>query len=454
MVKISYIFLSTRRFFGALDKNADPALIPTSLCVARQKYLCYILTKYILQKGGVVLDALPLQIQMLGRFVIRRGSVEVHISGRSRKLCQLLAFLIRERDRAVPCGELAGLLWPGEAQDAKALNALKAILHRARVCLNSLEEISGQALILNRGSCFQWDPQVSLTADAEEFARLCREAERACSGARQLELGLEALDLYQGDFLPMLTGCPWASAIAGELHRQYLQQAVTVLSLLKDQGRWQEAARIAEAALALEPCREDLCAWQMESLLQLERRQEAAQVYDAFQERLLSQSGVLPSDGLRTLCRQARKDQDPRRLTPDTLLERLSEEPRTGALLCDFDFFRVLCHAAARRAGRDNRPVHAALISLSGPEDSALPRHSLDRAMDNLQAIVVGRLRQGDAVTRYGASQFVVLLPQTGLEESRMVCRRLTQAFARQFPHSPAALSVSVQPLVFGVGKG
>ena len=150
MVKISYIFLSTRRFFGALDKNEDLALIPTSLCVARQKYLCYILTKYILQKGGVVLDALPLQIQMLGRFVIRRGSVEVHISGRSRKLCQLLAFLIRERDRAVPCGELAGLLWPGEAQDAKALNALKAILHRARASLDLLEPDLGHRLILRQ----------------------------------------------------------------------------------------------------------------------------------------------------------------------------------------------------------------------------------------------------------------------------------------------------------------
>lgn len=398
------------------------------------------------------MDALPLQIQMLGRFVIRRGSVEVHISGRSRKLCQLLALLIRERDRAVPYGELIGLLWPGEAQDPKVLNALKAILHRARVCLSSLEEISGQALILNRGSSFQWDPRVPLTADAEEFSRLCREADRARGGERRLELGLEALDLYEGDFLPMLAGCPWSSAIAGELHRQYLQQALKVLPLLEDRGRWQEAARIAGAALALEPCREDLCSRQMEALLRLGQRREAAQVYDAFQERLLSQAGVIPSDELRALCRQARSDQDPRLLTPDTLPDRLAEEPRPGALLCDFDFFRVLCHAAARRAGREDKPVHAALISLSGPEGAPLPRHSLDRAMDNFQAIAVERLRQGDAVTRYGASQFVILLPQAGLEDSRMVCRRLTQAFTRQFPHSPALLSVSVQPLVFGEG--
>ena len=39
------------------------------------------------------MDIPPVQVQMLGRFVIRRGSQEVSVSGRSQKLCLLLAAL-------------------------------------------------------------------------------------------------------------------------------------------------------------------------------------------------------------------------------------------------------------------------------------------------------------------------------------------------------------------------
>lgn len=400
------------------------------------------------------MDILPLQIQMLAGFVIRQGSEEVRISGRSRKLCLLLAILICERNRPVPCPELIDLLWQEEDRGPNPLNSLKAILHRARLCLDALAPSAGSRLILNREGCLQWSPDCPLTLDWEEFSRLCGAADQAREEERRLELGLEALSLYQGDFLPMLSGSPWAAGRTEDLRRQYLQAVPQVLSLLEARGRWQEAARTAGAALALDPLREDLCARQMEALLRLGRQPEAVQVYESFQERLLSRLGVIPSDGLRALCRKARKDQDPRLLSPDTLLERLKEPLRTGALLCDFDFFRVLCHAYVRRSRRDGEPVHVALISFSGPEGAPLPRHSLDRAMDNFQGIAVNRLRQGDAVARYGASQFVLLLPQAGLEDSRMVCRRLTQTFARQFPHSPALLSASAQPLILRDSTG
>lgn len=393
------------------------------------------------------MEGFSLQAQMLGGFVLRWDGGEIPVSGRSRKLCLLLAVLICHRDRPVSCRELIDLLWQGEARGANPLNSLKAILHRARAYLAPAEQAAGQGLILYREGCFQWNRSAPLTLDTEELVRLCRESERARGEERRLELGQKALSLYRGDFLPMLSGLPWAAEQARRLHQLYLQTVYEILPLLERRGRWQEAAPLAASALALEPCCEDLCIWQMKSLLQLDRHEEAVRVYEEFQDRLLARLGVMPSDALRALCQNARQDRDPRALTPDTLLERLEEPPLPGALFCGFDFFRVLCHAAARRAGRGNEPVHVALITLSGPENGPLPRYSLDRAMDHLQEIIMGRLRRGDAVTRCGASQFILLLPQAGLTDSQTVCRRITRAFTRQFPHSPAALSVSVQPL-------
>ena len=385
------------------------------------------------------MDCSPIQVQMLGRFVIRQGDCQVHVSTRSRKLCMLLAVLLRERGRPISYSEWLGLLQLDEGQRANPLNALKGLLHRARLCLSELEQRTGQSLILHRDGCLQWTPKVPTVLDAEEFFRLSQTQQEASA--------LEALALYQGDFLPALSGFPWAAQQADTLHQRYLQTVRQVLPLLEQQARWQETAQISGAALALEPCQEDLCSRQLEALLHLDRRQEAVQVYEAFQERLLAQLGVMPSDRLRALCQKARQGADPRLLSPDTLLERLAEPPQSGALVCDFDFFRVLCHATARRAGRDDGPVHVALISLSGAKDAPLPRYSLDRAMGNLQRIIVASLRRGDAVTRCGASQFVILLPQAGRKNSQMVCKRIMAAFTRQFPHSPVALSVSVQPL-------
>ncbi|MCI8538837.1 MAG: hypothetical protein HFF18_09300 [Oscillospiraceae bacterium] len=392
------------------------------------------------------MDAIPLQVQMLGGFSIRRDGAVLNIGGRSRKLCLLLAYLIWERARPVSYEELTGLLWEGEAQGPNPLNALKAVLHRVRTCLDQLWDNAGRVLILNREGCYQWNMDIPLTLDVERFAALCQEGDPVRQEERLLSQRLSALSLYQGDFLPALSGCAWADGQREGLRRRYLKHTLELLPLLGAQGRWQETERLARTAFALEPCLEDLCLWQMEALIHLGRREESTQLYEDFQERLLSKLGVLPSDQLRELYHGARRERDPRTVSPVTLLERLREAPKPGALMCDYDFFRVVCHSSARRAGRNGEPLHVALISIA--EDGDLPRHSLDRAMDNLQGVILGNLRRGDAAARCSASQFVLLLPQASYENGQMVCSRITRAFARQFPHSPASLQVSIQPLL------
>lgn len=390
------------------------------------------------------MDAIPLQIQMLGGFSIRQGGRELNISGRSRKLCLLLACLICERARPVPYEELAGVLWEGEPPGTNSLNALKAILHRARACLDQWVEGSGRMLILNREGCYQWNTAIPLTLDIERFQTLCHVGGESTPEEELLSRRLSALSMYRGDFF--LTGCSWAAARREALHQLYLQTTLEVLPLLDDRRRWQEIVRLAGAAFALEPCREDLCHWQMAALLHLNRRREAAQVYEALQERLLAQLGVMPSDRLRELYRAVQSECDPRAISPGTLLDRLREPHRPGALICDYDVFRAVCHSSVRRAGRSGEPLHVALISIDG--DGVLPKYSLDRAMDNLQSVILGNLRRGDTAARCSASQFILLLPQATYENGKMVCSRIARAFTRQFPHSPASLQVSVQSLL------
>lgn len=388
----------------------------------------------------------PLNIQMLGGFSLSRDGVELSLGGRPQKLCLLLSFLILERPRPVPYEELAGLIWQDRPADASSLNSLKAILHRARSWLDQLGEGTGRTLILTRRGCCRWNPEQPVNLDAEEFSRLIRAGEEA-SEQERAELWTRALELYRGDFLPGLGGCPWAASAAGELHEKYLRTALLVLPLLDGRGRTQEAAELAGSVFALEPLREDLCRWRMEILLRLDRHKEAARTYEDFQERLLAARGVMPSDGLRELYRRAQSRRDPRAVSPVALLERLQEPPHPGALMCDYDFFRIVCHSMSRMAARSGEPLHVALISVRPAKDTPLPRHSLDRVMDHLQDVIRRHLRRGDAATRCSASQFALLLPQATYANGQMICSRITRAFVRQFPHSPAVLHVSLQPL-------
>lgn len=387
------------------------------------------------------------QIQMLGSFTLRWGDTERELSSRSRKLCLLLAYLICQRRRSIPYGELSQVLGESTGGAANSHSALKGLLHRARLSLDGLEAALGQPPLLNGEGFCQWNPALPLTLDTEEFSRLCQAAQAARQEETQLRLGLEALALYHGDFLPALARSPWAAEQAEALHQSYLRAALAALPQLAARARWEETARLAAAALALEPQAEELCRWQLEALLQLERRQEAVETYERFHQQLVTGPGVLPSDALRALYRKARQDPDPRSVTPDRLLDLLQEPPRPGALLCEFDAFRAICYAMARMAGRSGAPVQLLLLSVAGEADNPLPRFSLDRAMDNLQGIILGCLRRGDAVARCGAAQFVLLLPQASAQDGSMIARRILRAFARQFPHSPAVLHSFVQPL-------
>lgn len=393
------------------------------------------------------MDSSALHIRLLKTISIRCRDKEV-TGGRARKPWLLLAYLIWEQDRSVPYEELIDLLWSGQDRSDSTFNALKAILHRARACLDPLYSDAGRTLVLSKRGACSWNSAAPTTVDAKEFLRLCRRSEEAADEEKRLSLLLRALSLYEGDFLPELAGHPWVDETAARLHRQYLKAALAALPLLAQRERWQEAAALSQAAAALEPCREEFCRSLMEALLHLDRRQEAGHVYESFQEHLLAYQGVLPSDELRALYWDSQRLTDPRAISSVTLLQQLQEAPAPGALFCDYDFFRAICRCMARMAQRSGDPIHVLLLSVSGAKGGELPRSSLTLAMDHLQETICTRLRRGDVAARCSASQFAVLLPRATYDNSRTVCDRVTRAFVRQYPHSPAVLQAAVLPLL------
>lgn len=390
-----------------------------------------------------------LQVQMLGQFTLRYGDRTISDSDdRSRRVWSLLAYMLYNHDRSFAQEELIHLYWSNNEKSADPGNALKSIFHRIRTALDKLQPGLGRLLIRRKAGRYFWNNVMPLSLDIEDFEAHFHAAEAAGNDDVRLAEYQAALALYAGDPLPRMTDEIWTIPIVAYYHSLYTRAAAGAIELLEKQERTAEAVALCRRAIHIEPYQEDLYEHLMRGLLRTGDMKGAMSVYEEMSELLLAHFGVMPSETLRTLYRQATRTVNDRTLTMDEVCSQLAEPaPHGGAMVCEYDFFKILYRAEARSIARNGHSANICLLSVSGKDGEMLARRSLDPAMNNLQVLVQNNLRRGDVIARCSISQYIILLPQANYENSRMVADRLVSAFYRRYPHSPARLRYTVQPL-------
>ena len=390
-----------------------------------------------------------LQVQMLGQFTLRYGDRTISDSDdRSRRVWSLLAYMLYNHGRSFAQEELIHLYWSNSEKSADPGNALKSIFHRIRTALDKLQPGLGRLLIRRKAGRYFWNNVMPLSLDIEDFEAHFHAAEAAGDDDVRLAEYQAALALYAGDPLPRVTDEIWTIPIVAYYHSLYTRAAAGAIELLEKQERTVEAVALCRRAIHIEPYQEDLYEHLMRGLLRTGDMKGAMSVYEEMSEQLFAHFGVMPSETLRTLYRQATRTVNDRTLTMDEVCSQLAEPaPHGGAMVCEYDFFKILYRAEARSIARNGHSANICLLSVSGKDGEMLARRSLDPAMNNLQVLVQNNLRRGDAIARCSISQYIILLPQANYENSRMVADRLVSAFYRRYPHSPARLRYTVQPL-------
>lgn len=382
-----------------------------------------------------------LQVQMLGQFTLRYGDRTISDSDdRSRRVWSLLAHMLYNHGRSFAQEELIHLYWSNNEKSADPGNALKSIFHRIRTALDKLQPGLGRLLIRRKAGRYFWNNAMPLSLDIEDFEAHFHAAEAAGDDDVRLAEYQAALALYAGDPLPRMTDEIWTIPIVAYYHSLYTRAAAGAIELLEKQERTAEAVALCRRAIHIEPYQEDLYEHLMRGLLRTGDMKGAMSVYEEMSELLFAHFGVMPSETLRTLYRQATRTVNDRTLTMDEVCSQLEEPaPHGGAMVCEYDFFKILYRAEARSIARNGHSANICLLSVSGKDGEMLARRSLDPAMNNL--------RRGDVIARCSISQYIILLPQANYENSRMVADRLVSAFYRRYPHSPARLRYTVQPL-------
>lgn len=390
-----------------------------------------------------------LQVQMLGQFTLRYGDRTISDSDdRSRRVWSLLAYMLYNHGRSFAQEELIRLYWSNSEKSADPGNALKSIFHRIRTALDKLQPGLGRLLIRRKAGRYFWNNVMPLSLDIEDFEAHFHAAEAAGNDDVRLAEYQAALALYAGDPLPRMTDEIWTIPIVAYYHSLYTRAAAGAIELLEKQERTAEAVALCRRAIHIEPYQEDLYEHLMRGLLRTGDMKGAMSVYEEMSEQLFAHFGVMPSETLRTLYRQATRTVNDRTLTMDEVCSQLAEPaPHGGAMVCEYDFFKILYRAEARSIARNGHSANICLLSVSDKDGEMLARRSLDPAMNNLQVLVQNNLRRGDVIARCSISQYIILLPQANYENSRMVADRLVSAFYRRYPHSPARLRYTVQPL-------
>ena len=389
-----------------------------------------------------------LHISMLGGFTLRQGEQFIDdSSNRMRKVWLLLAYLIYSRSSHTTQEHYLALLQGAKGGEAEDLSGrLKALFYRARAMLDQVAPDAGHKLIIRKNGTYCWNTEFPITLDIEEFDRL--RTAPAADDEDRLELNLQALALYQGDFLPKLSMEHWVMPISAYYHQAFLDTASQTLSLLEARSCWEEAAALCRRALKIEPYSEAVYQHLMRSLLALEDRAGAVAAYEQMSEVLFDTFGVMPSDESRLLYREATKQANTHSVTIGAVKDQLREPAQAkGAMFCEYDFFRLLYQVQARSIIRSGEVIHIALLSVHGLFGKELSRRSLDTAVENLKELILGNLRQGDVVSQCSMSQLVIMLPQANYENSCAVCQRIIKAFNRQYPHSPTEVKFHVHPL-------
>lgn len=404
-----------------------------------------------LEGGGPVGTADTLHISMFGSFTMtRRVAGETLVvtdqSSSSKKLWTFLEYLIAFRSKVVSQDEIIDVLW-GDSDIDNPVNTLKTLLHRARHAVEALGFENGKEIILYRRGTYRWNHDLDITVDTEQFESLCEAAARP--GPDRLGHMLAAAALYRGDFLPKASHEPWAVSLRVYYHAKFLKLCAEAAGLLDAEGRYAETVDLCRRAILVDSYDEGMHLHLMQAMIATGAQQTAIQHYRYVTQLFMEQLGTSPSAELTALYRELVRSTQSVEMDLRVVRETLCEvRPNPGPYYCEYAIFQDVYRLSARTAARTGQVVQLAMLSVLDARGKPLTTRQISVSMSRVREVIHSGLRQGDAYTRFSATQYLLLLPCASYENGGKVLDRLVTSFRRIYPKMRVLLQYSVLPLM------
>jgi len=388
-----------------------------------------------------------IEITMLGGFSVKiKDRVLTDETGRTKQLWILLEYLIANRLNDISQEKLIEILWDDEECDNPS-NALKNLIYRLRNMLGALSNEENYDFIVFKRNVYSWNNELPCIIDTEELEKTSKSAKTSnLSDEERLKTYLRAIDLCKGDFLPKSSMNEWVISYGTYYKNIYIDCVRGAGKLLMASNKFEDVVQICEKAAAKEPYDESIHELIINAYLLAGNRQKAAAHYEFVSELFYENLGVKLSDNIRSLMRDVMKIISGIEKDLDVIKEDLRESDAVNsAYFCDYEIFKNIYRIEARMAERFGQSVFVALLTLEPAKQAK--QQAVSNAMQILKAIILGRLRKSDIVSRYSNTQYVLMLPSLTFENGQMVLNRIVQKFNEECKNSSIRLGTKLNPL-------
>ena len=260
----------------------------------------------------------------------------------------------------------------------------------------------------------------------------------------------EILRLYQGDLLSGYDTETWIVPKSMYFHNIYLKVLYLQIDLLEKQQRYNDIMHLSRKGLEVDMFDSKLNLHLMTSLLELGMKNEAMSHYNYTVNLHYTQLGVTPSTEILSFYKDLVKVEHDSNASLDIICRDLqSEEEDNAAFVCDYSIFKDIYKLNMRNLERLNITIFLGLITIL-PADKK--EHTdlllLDKIMEMFLDTLKHNLRKGDTISRYGPSQFAILLPAINHKTGTIAMERVKKAFYSQHSIPDFVISYKIKPIV------
>jgi DNA-binding SARP family transcriptional activator len=276
-----------------------------------------------------------LEVTLFGKLRLKRNGQTL---GKlpSRRVRDLLAFLLINRKSMHNRAYLAGLFWP-DLDEKRARHCLNTALWRLQKVLSEGESGKSDYLLVD-SQTIAFNQRSDVRADLFEFDRCCRWAEQTNleSEDQQVMLYRRSVELHRDR---LLTDCyeDWCLIERERTSNLYLRSLTKLLTRHFEREEFDEAAQYARDILAIDPLREEVHRDLIDILIADGRPAEALRQYRDCEAILDRDLGVQPMNETQQRLRYllARSSAEDHRSSGPRSREWTESLPEIGAELSD-----------------------------------------------------------------------------------------------------------------------